>query len=151
MSFNFIATVTVHIDFGAQENKVFHCFYCFPIYMPRSDVTGCRDLGFLNGDFKPAFSHSSFTLIKSLFSSSSLSAISVVVSAYLRLLTFLLEILIPVCDSSSLAFHSVRQQQQQNRKLVRSRSLRKGNCTGWYTCYGLSEIQHFMECLLQSG
>ena len=99
-----MAAVTISSDFGAQENKVFHCFYCFPIYMPRSDVTGCRDLGFLNGDFKPAFSHSSFTLIKSLFSSSSLSAISVVVSAYLRLLTFLLEILIPVCDSSSLAF-----------------------------------------------
>jgi len=35
---NFTATVTVHIDFGAQENKVFHCFYCFPIYMPWSDV-----------------------------------------------------------------------------------------------------------------
>ena len=45
--------------------------------------------------FKPIFSHSSFTFIKRLFSSSSLSAIRVVLSAYLRLLTFLPAILIP--------------------------------------------------------
>ena len=55
-------------------------------------------------NFKPAFSLSSFTL-KRLFSSSSLSAIRVVSSAYLRLLIFLPAILIPACDSSSLAFH----------------------------------------------
>ena len=40
--------------------------------------------------FKPTFSFSSFTFIKRLFSSSSLSAIRVVSSAYLRLLIFLL-------------------------------------------------------------
>ena len=51
--------------------------------------------------FKPAFSLSSFTFIKRLFSSSSLSAIRVLSSAYLRLLIFLPAILIPVCDSSS--------------------------------------------------
>ena len=39
--------------------------------------------------FKPGISLSFFTLIKSLFSSSSLSAVRVVSSAYLRLLTFL--------------------------------------------------------------
>ena len=39
--------------------------------------------------FKPAFSLSSFTLIKRLFSSSSLSAIRVILSAHLRLLEFL--------------------------------------------------------------
>ena len=55
--------------------------------------------------FKPAFSLSSFTFIKRLFSSSSLSAIRVVSSAYLRLLIFLPAILIPACGSSSLAFH----------------------------------------------
>ena len=57
--------------------------------------------------FKPAFSLSSFTFIKRLFSSSSLSAIRVVSSAYLRLLIFLLAILIPACASSSLAFHRI--------------------------------------------
>jgi len=45
--------------------------------------------------FKPTFSLSSFIFIKRLFSSSSLSAITVVSSAYLRLLIFLLAILIP--------------------------------------------------------
>ena len=54
--------------------------------------------------FKPTFSLSSFTLIKRLFSSSSLSAIRVVSSAYLRLLRFLPEILIPACASPSPAF-----------------------------------------------
>ena len=55
--------------------------------------------------FKPAFSLSSFTFIKRLSSSSSLSAVRVVSSAYLRLLIFLLAILIPACASSSLSFH----------------------------------------------
>ena len=54
--------------------------------------------------FKPTFSLSSYTFIKRLFSSYSLSAIRVVSSAYLRLLIFLLAILIPACVSSSPAF-----------------------------------------------
>ena len=54
--------------------------------------------------FKPTFSLSSFTFIKRLFSSSLLSAIKVVSSAYLRLLIFFSAILIPAYASSSLAF-----------------------------------------------
>ena len=54
--------------------------------------------------FKPNFPLSFFTFIKRLFSSSSLSAIRVVSSAYLRLLVFLPAILIPACASSSPAF-----------------------------------------------
>ena len=46
--------------------------------------------------FKPAFSFSSFTFIKRLFSSSSLSTIRLVSSAYLRLLISLPAILIGV-------------------------------------------------------
>ena len=53
--------------------------------------------------FNPTFSLSSFTFIKRLFSSSSLSAIRVVSSAYLRLLIFLPVIFIPACASSSQA------------------------------------------------
>ena len=34
VSFNFMASVTVSSDFGAQENKVSHCFHCFPVYLP---------------------------------------------------------------------------------------------------------------------
>ena len=54
--------------------------------------------------FKLSFSLSSFTFVKRLFSSSLLSAIRMVSSAYLRLLIFLQAILIPACASSSPAF-----------------------------------------------
>ena len=53
-------------------------------------------------NFKPDFSLSSFTLIKRLFSSSLLSALRVVSSAYLRLLIFIAEIFIPAWASSSI-------------------------------------------------
>ena len=33
------------------KNKVWHCFYCFPIYFPWSDGTGCHDIHFLNVEF----------------------------------------------------------------------------------------------------
>ena len=54
--------------------------------------------------FKPTFLLSCFTFIKRLFSSSSLSSIKVLSSAYLRLLIFLPAILIPVCASYSPVF-----------------------------------------------
>ena len=54
--------------------------------------------------FKPTFSLSSFTFIKKLFSSSSLSPIRVVSSAYLRWLIFPPTILTPAYASSSPAF-----------------------------------------------
>ena len=72
---NFMAAVTICSDFGAQENKVCHCFHCFPIYLPWTDGTRCYDLCFWMLNFKPAFSLSSFTFIKRLFSSSLLFAI----------------------------------------------------------------------------
>ena len=43
-----LISCTICSDFGAQENKVHHCFHCFPICLPRSDGTGCHDLSFLN-------------------------------------------------------------------------------------------------------
>ena len=51
VSFYFMASVTICSDFGAQENKVYHCFHCFPIYLPRSDGIGCHNLQFLNLEF----------------------------------------------------------------------------------------------------
>ena len=36
------------VIFGAPQNKVCHCFHCFPNYLPWSDRTGCHDLRFLN-------------------------------------------------------------------------------------------------------
>ena len=101
-SFNFMAAVTICSDFGAQENKISHCFHCFPMIC--QEVMGPDTMIFLFWmlSFKPTFSLSSFTFIKSLFSSSSLSAIRVVSSANLRLLIFLLVILILAYASFSL-------------------------------------------------
>ena len=99
-----MAAVTICSDFGTQRNKLCHCFHCFPIYLPWSDGIGCHDRSVWMLSFKPTFWLSSFTFIKRLFISSSLSAIRVVLSAYLRLLIFLPEILIPACVLSSPVF-----------------------------------------------
>ena len=85
---------------------VCHCLHCFPIYLPWSNGTGCQILVFWMLSFKPSFSLSSFTFIQRLFSSSLLSVMRVVSSAYLRLWIFLPAILIPACAASSPAFPS---------------------------------------------
>ena len=90
--------------FWAQENKVSHCFQCFLISWHEVIGPDAMIFIFWMVSFKPAFSLSSFTFIKRLFSSSSLSNIRVVSSVYLRLLIFLPAILIPSCASSSPAF-----------------------------------------------
>ena len=78
---DFMAAVTNRSDFRAQEEEILHYFHIFSLYLLWSNGSGCHDLNF---SFKLALSLSSFTLIKRLFSSSSLSAIRVVSSAYLR-------------------------------------------------------------------
>ena len=66
--------------------------------------------------FKPAFSLSSFPFLKRLFISSSLSVIKMVSSAYLRLLIFLPEILIPACESSSPKIHRMFSEYKLNKQ-----------------------------------
>ena len=39
-----MAAITICSDFGAPQNKVWHCSHCFPIYFPWSDGTRCHDL-----------------------------------------------------------------------------------------------------------
>ena len=41
-----MAAVTIYSDFGAQENKFWHCFHCLSIYFPWSYGTRCHDLSF---------------------------------------------------------------------------------------------------------
>ena len=79
-----MAAITFHSDFGAQENKLCHCFHCFHIYC--HEVMGLDAMIFVFWmlSFKPAFSLSSFTFIKRLFSSFSFSAIRVGWATYLR-------------------------------------------------------------------
>ena len=45
--------VTICSDFGAQENKVCHCF---PIYLPWTDGTRCHEFQFFNVEFEASFS-----------------------------------------------------------------------------------------------
>ena len=99
-----MAPVTIHSDFGAQRNKICHCFHFSPSVFHEMMGPDTTMLVFWILNFKPGFLLSSLTLIKRLFSSSLLSAIREVSSAYLRLLIFLLVILIPAWDSSNLAF-----------------------------------------------
>ena len=40
---NFMTAVTIHSDFEAWENKICHCFYFFPLYLPWSDGSECHE------------------------------------------------------------------------------------------------------------
>ena len=86
---------------------------------------------------------SSFTFIRRIFSSSSLSAIRVVSSAYLRLLLFLLAILILAWASSSLAFHMMYSAYKLNKQ--------GGNIQPWHTPFWILLFHvwscHFLTCI----
>ena len=55
VSFNLVAAVTLCTDFGAQENKVWHCFHFFPIYLPLVMGLDAMILVFWMLSFKPAY------------------------------------------------------------------------------------------------
>ena len=100
-----MAAVTTCSDFGTPKNKVGHCFLCFPIYSP---WTRCHDLGFLNVEFQANLFTVLFHFHPEAFEFFfTFCHLRVVPSAYLRLLIFLPAILIPVCASSSPAFHMI--------------------------------------------
>ena len=99
--------------------------------------------------FKPMFSLSSFTFIKRLFSSSSISTIRMVSSAYLRLLTFPPAILIPACASSSPGFHMMHSAYKSNKQgdnmqfwhilfPIWNQSMSSSNCS-FLTCIQISQ------------
>ena len=77
-----MAAVTICHDFGAQENKVCHCFHSFPPSICR-EVMGldAMILVFWILSFKPTVLLSSFIFMRRLFSFSSLSSIRVLSSA----------------------------------------------------------------------
>ena len=131
-SSDFMASVTIHGDFGAHEKEICHYFHLLPFYLPCSNWGRCHDLVscffffccfFLVFSLKPALSLSSFTLIKRLFSSSSPSAIRVLSSTFLRLLMFLPPFWILAGNySSSPAFLMMCSEYRLNRQ-VDSREL----------------------------
>ena len=104
MSFTFMAAVTFAVILEPKKIKSLIVSIVSPSICHEVIGLDAMVLVFLMLSFKPAFSLSSYTFLKRLFSSSSISAIRVMLSAYLRLLIFLPAILIPACASSSLAF-----------------------------------------------
>ena len=103
ISFNFVSAVIICSDLEPKKIKsVTVSIFSSSIYHEVKKLYSMIFI-FWVWHVKPAFSLSSFTFIKRLFSSSSLSAIRVISSAYMRLL-FILAILILACHSSSLAF-----------------------------------------------
>ena len=104
-SSDFMAAVTTQSDFKAQGEEICHYFQFFPYIF--HEVMGLNAMILVLGIFslKLTLSLSSFTRIKRLFSSSSLTAIRVVSSSYLRLLMFFqLELIQP---SISHDVHSI--------------------------------------------
>ena len=117
-----MAEVTIRIDLEPKKRKsaTVSPSICHEVMRLNAMV-----LVFWMLSFKPVFSLSCFTLLKRLFSSSSLSALRVVSSACLRLL-------IPACIhldsslySSSLAFLIVYSAYTLNKQ-----------CDNWQPCYG---------------
>ena len=74
--FNFMVTVIICSNFGAQEKKICCCFHLFTIYCHEMMELDTMIFVFWMLSFKPAFSPS-FTITKKLFRSSLLSAIRV--------------------------------------------------------------------------
>ena len=102
---NFMAAVTICSDFGAQENKVNTISIVSPSICHEVMGLDAVILIFWMLSFKLAFSLSSFTFVKRLFSCSSLSAIGWCHLHTWGLSMFLLALSILACASPSLAFH----------------------------------------------
>ena len=88
----------IRSGFGAQENKICHCFHFFPLYLSWSNGIRCHDLSFLNIEIQVSIFtflfHPHQEVLWFLFTFCHLSGI-----------IFLLAILILACDSFSQAFH----------------------------------------------
>ena len=50
-SSHFMAAVTIHSDFRAEEEEICHSYHLSPLYLPWSNGTGCYHLSFFNIQF----------------------------------------------------------------------------------------------------
>ena len=137
-----MATVTICSDFGAQKIKYVTVSTVSPPICHEMMEPDAMIFVFWTLSFKPTFSLSSSTFIKRLFSSSSLSAVKVVSSAYLRLLIFLPAILIPAGASSSPVLLLMCSAYKLNKQ--------DDNIQPWHTpfLYGTSLLFHVQFYLL---
>ena len=127
--------------FLESKEIVCHHFHCFPIYLPWNGGKDAMILVFWILSFKPAFSLSSFIFIKRLFRSYSLSAIKLVLSAYLRLLIFLLANLIQGFALSSPAYLMMYSAYKLNKQ--------GGNIQPWCTSFPIwnqSAVPRLVNC-----
>ena len=102
-----MTAVTICSDFGAKKIKSVTVSIVSPSICDEMMGPDAMIFIFWTLSYKPAFSLSSFTFIKRLFSSS-LSSIRGMSSEYLKLLIFLPTIYIPAGASSSPAFHMMQ-------------------------------------------
>ena len=119
-----------------EPKKIFcYCFHGFPTYMPWRDGTRCHDLIFMNAEFLAKIFTLLFQFNKRHFSSS-LSAIRVVSSAYLRLLVFLPTILLPACSSFSPVFFMMYSAYKLNKQ--------GNNTQPWCTRFSIFPEKHLL-------
>ena len=110
-----MAAVTICNDFGAQKNKSATDSTVSPTICHEVMGPDAMILVFWMLSFTPTF-YSPLSLSSRLFSSSSLSAVRVVLSACMRILILLPEILIATCASSSPAFHMIHSECKLNKQ-----------------------------------
>ena len=96
------------VIFGTQENKLCHCFHfppsiCHEMMGPDAMILAFSVLSTESVFHSPLSPSSRGSLVPLCL----LPLDRVVSPAYLRLFIFLLVILIPTCDSSSLVFHMI--------------------------------------------
>ena len=141
VSFNFMAVVTIHSDFGAQENKSDTVYIFFPIYLPWSDRTICNDLCFFECCILSQLFHSPLSpsqeALKFLFAFCHLLSTNdmQMSSAYLTLLVFLPSVLIPAYDSSIQDFHMMYTTYKLNKP--------GDNIQSWYTPFPIVNKSFF--------
>ena len=133
-----MAAVTICSDFGAQKNKVWHCFHCFPICSPWSDRTRCHDLKFsecwaLSQLFLSSLSLSSRGFLVPLHFLPSFCPLHFLVWASLLFLAFPIH---PPTPSSSLSFSLKPRDKAEKETLVcRSHLSEKQNCLSEWSIY----------------
>ena len=118
-----MSAVAICSDFGAQENKVCHCFHFSPSICHEVLGLDAMILVFWMLNFKPSF-HSLSPSSKGSSVPLHFLPLEWLSFVYLRWFIFLQEILIPTCDSPSLAFQMMYSAYKLNKQGDNIRSWR---------------------------
>ena len=124
---NFVAAITICSAFGALENKVCHCFHCFPMYLLWSGGTRFHDLSFgrkASGHFSL---HPSLYHVKMLQSMEGWNRVPVFCS--------------PCCCGKDVSSHSEDSQENLRLWTVGTPANTGWNATKLYSLH-IQEVQH---------